>query len=276
MKTAIQFCSLLLVLTCTSCKTQSELHNHDTSADNNEILINGNFSALEVDDFGNIYLIKNNNQLHKYDENYNLLFEYSSYRQGIITTIDVSNPQKILLYLSEYQHIVFLDNTLSEIKTLNLESLGYWQVNNVGLSADNNIWIYDPNIHQLIKINDQGKEILKSNELIGLNINDNSVSKIMVDNLNVYVAGESQIMSFDVFAQFIKTTDLQFEDIQFFNKQWLYLLDNKIMVEEIETTFAIDENATLFESKTPITDFFLYESGELFILLKTGLIKVKI
>ncbi|MBT8231004.1 MAG: hypothetical protein KJN84_00150 [Bacteroidia bacterium] len=276
MKTAIQFCSLLLVLTCTSCKTQSELHNLDTSADNNEILINGNFSALEVDDFGNIYLIKNNNQLHKYDENYNLLFEYSSYRQGIITTIDVSNPQKILLYLSEYQHIVFLDNTLSEIKTLNLESLGYWQVNNVGLSADNNIWIYDPNIHQLIKINDQGKEILKSNELIGLNINDNSVSKIMVDNLNVYVAGESQIMSFDVFAQFIKTTDLQFEDIQFFNKQWLYLLDNKIMVEEIETTFAIDENATLFESKTPITDFFLYESGELFILLKTGLIKVKI
>ena len=235
-------------------------------ATSSSITIPNTYNLLELDAFGNTYLLTSKNVLQKYDKNNELLFEYSFNRQGQISRVDASNPQKILVYLQEYQNIVFLDNTLSVIKTLNLESLGYWAINNVALSNDSSIWIYDPTVHQLIKINENGQRILQSNELIQNNINDVSVNRIMVDNNNVYLACENQIVCFNQFGQFDKVLPLEYDKIQLFNNQFLFLKDNTIRRQGLKVEYLFEESDVIHTSLKILIDFKLSKEGKLYLL----------
>lgn len=234
------------------------------------------YKLLELDGFGNTYLLTHKNVLQKFDEKNNLMFEYSFNRQGQISRVDVRNPQKILVYLQEYQNIVFLDNTLSVIKTLNLENLGYWTINSIALSNDNFIWIYDPVIHQLIKINENGQRILQSNELIQNNLNDANVNRIMVDNNKVYVACSNQILCFNQFGQFDKVLMLDYDKIQLFNNQFLYLNDNTIKRQALKVEYLFEENDTIHKSERIPIDFKLSKEGKLYLLDSVGLSETKL
>ena len=80
-------------------------------------MIEGDFKILEVDKLGLVYLVNNGNEIIKL-QGEQILFRYSSKRLGNITRLDVSNPQKVLVYYGDYYQVVFLDNTLSEIDHL--------------------------------------------------------------------------------------------------------------------------------------------------------------
>jgi hypothetical protein len=265
---------LLIGIFLESCK--STVLNVDTDTEPSSLSSANKYNLIEIDAFGNTYLLTNKNVLQKFDENNNLLFEYSFNRQGQISRVDASNPQKILVYLQEFQNIVFLDNTLSVIKTLNLENLGYWAINNMALSNDNFIWIYDPNVHQLIKINENGQRILQSNELIQDNINDAYVNRIMVDNNKVYLACENQIICFNQFGQFDKVLPLEYEKVQLFNKQFVFLKDKTIHRQSLKIEYLFEENDVVHTSDKPLIDFKLSREGKLFLLDANGLTHVQL
>src|SRR5688572_3667151 len=90
-------------------------------------VIKGNFDFFEADNFGNIYTVKNE-ELCKYLPNGKRHARYSNLRYGNITSLDVSNPLKILLYYRDFQQIIFLDNQLSvNSNPVSLELLGLEQ-----------------------------------------------------------------------------------------------------------------------------------------------------
>jgi len=266
---------LFIEIILLSCK--SNVKTIDSSIANIQTDIStAKYKLLELDAFGNTYLLTQKNVLQKFDENNKLMFEYSFNRQGQISRVDVSNPQKILVYLPEYQNIVFLDNTLSVIKTLNLENLGYWAINNVALSNDNFIWIYDPTLHQLIKINENGNRILQSNELIQDNLNDSNVYRIMVNNNKVYVACQNQVLCFNQFGQFEKVLPLEYEKIQLFNNQFLFLSKNTIKRQALKVEYLFDENDTIHTSNKNLIDFKLSKDGKLILLDDKELTQIQI
>lgn len=273
LKTSFLFLvGILLILV--ACKSSSTLINNRSVSSNSPTL--KEYTLLEIDGFGNTYLLTTNNVLEKYDPKQNLLFTYSFNRQGEVTRVDASNPQKILVYFQQFQNVVFLDNTLSVIKTLNLEALGYWQVNAVSLSNDNLIWIYDPTIHQLIKINEDGENVLASNELFDDSINDNVVNRIMNDSQNVFIACTDQILCYNQFGHFNKTLSLSFDKVQLFNKQLLFLKDNTIKRHSLEVEYLFEEEEIIYDAQEPIIDFKLSKSGILYVLTKSEVRTVQI
>jgi len=238
-------------------------------------LITGEFDQIKVDKLGFIYLLNDNNELLKFDEDLNLKFKYSINSLGDLSTIDVSNPQKIILYFSDYQFVIFLDNTLSEIKRLNLESFGYWDIQCAALSNDNLIWIFDPVNFRLIKITGNGQLQLQSNELF---FEDESftTNKIFALENNVYLFSSERIVLFDSFGQELKTIILPNQQIQFLGDQFLVLNENKIFLKSFKVEFLEESNLPIYDfDKEKVVDFFYYKNS-IFTLDGKGLKEISV
>jgi len=100
----------------------------------------GNF--IETDKLGNCYLI-NKNSITKFDENLKLLNTYQEKILGEITSVDVSNIFKNLVFYKDFSTIIILDNNLSEINRINLNNLNILEPLTICKSSKNGFWIYD-------------------------------------------------------------------------------------------------------------------------------------
>lgn len=141
-----------------SCKTQlleaqAEYNDHD---------IVSKTKGFTLDDLGYLYLINTKNELVRYDPGLIKQFAYSNERLGSLTSVDANNPLKLLLFYENYQTIIMLDNLLGEIGRYNLFDLGFNDVNAVGMSNDNNVWLYDPIDYKLKKIDKTGRLLTES------------------------------------------------------------------------------------------------------------------
>lgn len=119
-----------------------------------------------VDNTGNIYLLSKNNQLKKLGPNGDSLAVYNAAnRFGDITLMDVTNPLKILLYYKDFSTIVEVDRFFNILNTVDLRSLGIFDVKAIGLAYDNNIWIFDELDAKLKRIGDDGALLDQSSDM---------------------------------------------------------------------------------------------------------------
>ena len=95
---------------------------------------------LGFDNQKNHYGIKNNVIIKRSTSD----FEYKNVGLGKIYNVDFQNPLQIVVFYKDFNTVVLLDNQLNEIKridfNLNPELV---QLDAVGLSAQNQFWIYD-------------------------------------------------------------------------------------------------------------------------------------
>jgi hypothetical protein len=97
-----------------------------------------------VDNLGNIYLLSKDNQLKKLDANGDSAAVYNAVtKYGNVYFIDATNPLKILLYYKDFATIIAVDRFLNVINTIDLRSLNIFQVKAIGVSYDNNVWVFD-------------------------------------------------------------------------------------------------------------------------------------
>jgi hypothetical protein len=128
--------------------------------------IPGTFVDFQVDNLGNIFVLTPDNQLKKYAASGDSLGVYNDVRRyGKIAYIDATNPLKILLFYQEFGTIVMLDRFLNNINSIDLRQLGFYQVTCIGLSYDNNIWVYDALAGKLNKIASDGTLINQTNDI---------------------------------------------------------------------------------------------------------------
>lgn len=247
-----------------SCHSQKSILTEKTS--DIEYLIRGQYRSIHIDKLDFTYLVTEANEIIKLDKDYQVLFRFSISRLGSIASIDVSNPQKILVYYPEYYNIVFLDNTLSEIKRLNLESLEYWDVSATALSRENLIWLFNPVNQRLLKIDEQGKLFNSSSELYSEGIDVNSDLNILSYREQVYLYNQQSIWVFDNFGQFLKRIDLSKDKIQFVQDEMIYSDKNKISRYSLAIEFS-DPSKALFHSANDIHDFILLPAESTLLLL---------
>src|SRR6202012_4840522 len=106
--------------------------------------LTADIADFAVDNLGNIYLLSKDNQLKKLSPEGDSLAVFNDVRRyGKISSIDVTNPLKILVYYREFTTILALDRYLNMINIIDLRNLGILQARAVGLAYDNNIWVYD-------------------------------------------------------------------------------------------------------------------------------------
>lgn len=125
--------------------------------------INTDVIDFAVDNLDNLYLFSSSNQLKKLNAQGDSVAVYNDVKKfGKATYIDVSNPLRVLLYYKDFLTIVILDRLLNMRSVVDLRKSNIIQVNAIGLSYDNNIWVYDEANSKLKKMDDQGRVLLET------------------------------------------------------------------------------------------------------------------
>ena len=116
--------------------------------------IEGDIQQFKVDNMDNLYILSSTDQLKKIDARGDSVAVYNNVKPfGKQSTIDVSNPLKVLLYYKDFSTIVVLDRLLNMRHTIDLRKLGIFQVSSISQAYDGNIWLYDVLENKLKKIN---------------------------------------------------------------------------------------------------------------------------
>lgn len=193
-----------------------------------------------ADNIGNIYSA-NEDELIKYLPAGKFFARYSNLKLGSITTVDATNPLKILLYYRDFQQIVFLDNQLSKnSEPVSLELLGYEQTDLVCAGANNSFWIYNKQNNELIRFDENSKKIAATGNLKQV-LQANLVPNFMLEH-NGYLflnCPETGIYVFDIFGAFSKLIALKnsnsfqlAEDIIYYQKDSAFCSYNYKLFDE--------------------------------------------
>ena len=220
---------------------------------------------IRIDDFKNLYVVAENNRLYKYSPELKLLYQFSFNKLGRIAGLDVSNPQKLLLFFSDYQVILYLDSTLSEIDRLNLDELGYWSISCVGQAPDNMVWMYDTQNNTLIKINSKGKKLYGSNEFFSEYFAKETQINILSNNKYTLLYNSESCLVFDAFGYYIKSIEIPNEGIKLKDQHIFILNNNQIQVEAIKPGFEALKSYPL-DDESDVIDFDLHKSNKLYFL----------
>ena len=166
-------------------------------------------NLFTVDNIGNIYLV-DGGELLKYLPAGKFVARYSNLKLGDITSVDATNPLKIIVYYRDFQQLVFLDNQLSANAPLSLEKLGYEQAHLVCAGANNGFWVYNKQNNELLRFNETAKLAISTGNLkqvLGADVNPD----FMVEHNGFLFLNDpaSGIYVFDIFGAFSKVISIK-------------------------------------------------------------------
>jgi hypothetical protein len=199
---------------------------------------------VAVDNLDNIYILSSTDQLKKFTAKGDSVAAYNQVRKyGKLHSIDVSNPLKLLLYYQDFSTIVVLDRFLSVRTALDLRRHNILQTSAVGLSYDNNIWLFDEYENKLKKIDEEGKVLVETPDFRTIFPANIRPQQIIDQNGTVYVYDRNNgIYLFDYYGTFRKKLPVT---------AWthLYIMDKYILGFTANGTLNAYNTATLLTSQ---------------------------
>ncbi|MCZ4693475.1 hypothetical protein DWB61_01180 [Ancylomarina euxinus] len=183
-----------------------------------------NHRLLEVDHLGSIYTI-DGNELKKFSSEKVLISNYSDALLGDITSIDVSNPLRLLLFYKEFNQLLYLDQTLTPISDpIDLYTYSDNETQLCCEASSGGFWIFNKDDNQAFRISKQG-EILNKSSLLSPYIKDISPSKMSDFHDKLYFLIPSKgLLILNKFGQFFQQIPLiGISDFCFTNQDLLYL-----------------------------------------------------
>ena len=198
--------------------------------DNNVVMIEKiRGDQITIDHLGNLYIIQNA-LLQKYNENGQFLFSYSNFSFGNITSVDVSNPMKIMVFYQETGTIMFLDDRLAPVSNkIDLYNFQYMTVSLAAYSSDNKIWLYDEVHADIIALDIYFKEIHR----VHYNFQEFNPTQFQEISSKMFFMHnpEQGVFLFDFFGTYIKTIPVQSSfPVQFYNNSIYYLKNNQLHI----------------------------------------------
>lgn len=190
---------------------------------------------VELDEFQNVFVFDETSILQHNKEGVNH-FTYSNLRKGEITSVDISNPLRIVVYYGENNEVIFLDNTLSEQNQgINFNDLAMYDVSLVSSSFQNHLWIYRSAEQKLVRINRSGEVVNESANLALWTEGDAGEFVLLKESGNFLylVSSEGKVLAFDQYGTFRKrillseASKIHFSEskILYLNGQSIYLID---------------------------------------------------
>ena len=192
---------------------------------------------LYFDLFNNPILVKKDNEVVKYLIEQDSTISFSADKSFDIDYVDANNPLKLLLYNKSLNTVRTLDRNLTQTSEFNLFNLQDYDVSAVCLSSDDNLWIYDQNQHQLVKIDKQGKALYTSIALQSILPYTLSPSFIFEQNNRVYVYDDTNgIHIFDSFGELDTNVGItQVTHFQSIGNSLFYVQNNLIFQYDLRT-----------------------------------------
>jgi len=197
--------------------------------------VDGHFTQFTADVLGNLYTISTENQLKKTGPSGDSVGVFNDVRShGRLTSIDVSNPLKVILFYRDFRTIVVLDRFLNPVNTIDLRQQNIFQVKAVCTSYDNNLWVFDEQESKLKKVAEDGRILSETTDLRqALDEVPTPVALFDQDGF-VYAYDPARGMFvFDYYGAFKgKQPLIQWKDVQVIGKTVLGRLDGKFVTYE--------------------------------------------
>ncbi|MBK8554267.1 MAG: hypothetical protein IPL65_00160 [Lewinellaceae bacterium] len=160
------------------------------------------FLAIE-DNLGQIFVVTPDFSIQKYAADGHKLNRYSQTRLGPVSSLDATNPLKLLVWYPEFSTVLWLDRSMTSLGALNLIDAGFPNVRTLAQARDGNLWVYDEPSFKLMKITPSGIKLFESapiNQLLDLSL---SVNRIREESDGVYLSDPNfGVLRFDNYAQF--------------------------------------------------------------------------
>lgn len=225
--------------------------------------------AMSTDEIGNIYVVYEDNSLVQYNEHGDSLTHFRNIQNGMLAHIDTRNPLKLLLFYPDFSKIIILDRMLSLKNEIDLRQLNIFRVGAAGLAMDGNIWVYDLNNVQLLKIDDNLNIVNKSDDLRSAIQSFPEPVSLEESDRKVYLLDASKgIYVFDQFANFLNTIELfPIKQLQVYNSLLVYVSGDSLLNYNPVT-------AASHSLPLPQTDDFIsarIDRGKLYLLSKNKL-----
>ena len=192
-----------------------------------------------IDEFENLYYIKNNTFFKRSEQG---TVNYTNLSLGKITSVDIHNPFKIVLFYQGYNSAIVLDNKLNEL-TDKIDFTGNTRFNNVLLvshSSENNLWLFaDDNKLHLYDFQYSSEKI--QTQPITFYQQDFVPKSLISTYKNVWVLGNTgviQINEYGNFINFYKNDDIDFispylKGFIFVNGQSFIYMEDDVRVQII-------------------------------------------
>ena len=165
----MRFSLIILLCCCTFCvqsQTDSAGKASGTSFLPPVSIYRGQVKQFAADNLGNVYVLTPAGLLIKLNNKGDSMNVFNDVRRyGTVYAIDVTNPMKVLLYYKDFSTVVMLDRYLSRINMIDLRKSGIFQAKAMGLSYDNNVWIFDEQSAKLKKIDETGRVLSETTDL---------------------------------------------------------------------------------------------------------------
>ena len=196
---ALKYMVIILLLLFTSCKTNN-LVTQKTVA---------NPSLLAVDNLDNIYKVFEN-RITKFRFENDSIASFFDFNNGNISSIDVKNPLQIMVFYKELQEIILLDNSLTELSKITLNSNENSWIDLACVSnRDNSFWLFSSESQTLNKVDKSLKTInLTKNigQLLSKKINP---VQLIENNNSVYLLDKNKsVLVFDLYGNYVKNIPL--------------------------------------------------------------------
>ncbi|MEM0993343.1 MAG: hypothetical protein AAGI49_09930 [Bacteroidota bacterium] len=185
---------------------------------------------IQIDQLQQLYVLKTDLSLIKFDAKGEQIFEYSNSLLGTPSFVDVTDPLNIALYYEDFQTIVLLDRNLTELQSISLFELGFSQVSSIAISNAQHIWLYDETDFKFKKIDRQGAAIFESGD-ISLGIGNSIRPATLMERDNKLFANDPAqgIFAFDLFGQYLYTIPIKaLTHFQYFAQHLIYYQDHQL------------------------------------------------
>ncbi len=173
------------------------------------------FSYGTSDPLGHFYLVKEN-QLRKIDTLSSTLYTYSNSGLGEISSVDTSDPFRILLYYKSFNQVLFLDRSLSTIgDPIKLDELDIFTITGICRAKQGGFWLINSNDNSLVHLDNN----LKVRTSIHLSIPNSGAEDQWFPMLEwkegLYIClPDKKVMKFDLFGKLIRSIPLKVSTIQ--------------------------------------------------------------
>ena len=187
--------------------------------------VKGDFFTIDI--YGDIYIVERS-VFYKFNLKGELLFSFANRQLGAISSVNVDNPMKIMLFYQDIGSVIFLNDKLVPITNeLNFFEKGYSAVSLSTFSGNNQIYFYDPLYSNLVATDFFLKEVSRVH-LTFTPFTPVKIFNIKEKNVIMYDP-KTGFYIFDVFCNFVKKLALTTpSDVNIFNEK-IYFIENEML-----------------------------------------------
>ena len=234
----------LLVLLCCWVSAFAKAQSPQTST-TQEISLNAD-GFYGVDDFNNIYYGKDNVFYKRTLEPKSNALQFYDVQLGDLTSVDLINPLKILLFYKDTQTVVFIDNRLNESLRIVLSDLKpYRYFDFVGLAGERRLWLFNTDADRVELYDYINDKLVLSSPII-----KQAVHKMLTDYNFCHLITPAAVATYNTYGskvsqlavENIKLADYDFEQLVLLqDEEWsTYKFNRDNIFEKKETSWKVD------------------------------------